>query len=601
LFVNSAIDVGQGVEGYGFGNFSRRDVELEFNWRNPGGQGGVFTTDDERLVFDLTADGTGDCPRAGTPGAIPAPPEVPTQAEYEEDALALQSLAANADCWVVNEIHPAGYKPFFGATMTDASAVVGVRGERANGLLWDVSLGYGPNGADYTIRDTINASLGPSSPTTFDPGETIQTDSNFNIDVVLPVDIEAFDSTLNVAAGFEWREESFETIAGDQASWSAGPLASQQASIGSHGFPGYSPDQAGKWERSNVALYLDLEADVTESLTLGLAGRFEDFEDFGSTANYKASFRYRFSEAISIRGAAGSGFRAPTPGMSNQTKLSTVFIQRELFQVGRIPPTNPVAVFYGGQPLEPENAENLSIGLTFQPLENLMLTADYFRIDVENGISLTGGIPITSEDRQELIDQGVPGATDFAFIEFYSNDVTAKTRGWDMVASYVVDWKEMGSTDFKLAFNDTRTDLSFDGMTGDRRGIIAEEHDLRYRGVVTISHSWNDLRLQLRASYYDGWAEADLPFGPPDPVCSDERPVPFGADGCYDDAWLIDVEAAYTFGGRLTVVVGADNVFDKYPDTHFLYPDFSNGRIYPDSSPFGFNGGFWYARLRAEL
>jgi iron complex outermembrane receptor protein len=169
------------------------------------------------------------------------------------------------------------------------------------------------------------------------------------------------------------------------------------------------------------------------------------------------------------------------------------------------------------------------------------------------------------------------------------------------VASYVADWQAMGITEFNLAFNDTQSEISLAGITGDRRGIINEEHDVRYRGILTISHSWRDLRLQLRASYYDGWAEADLPFGPPDPVCSDERPVPFGADGCYDDTWLFDIEAAYTFRERFTVVVGADNVFDEFPDTHFLYPDFSNGRIYPNSSPFGFNGGFWYLRLRAEF
>jgi iron complex outermembrane receptor protein len=600
LFVNAAVDVNESVELYGFGNFSERDVELEFNWRNPNRQFGIFTAGPERLVLDLTPDGTGNCPQAGTPNAIPAPPEFPTQAEYDADVLAVQSVAADPNCWVVNEVYPAGYKPFYGANITDASAVLGVRGESDSGLLWDVSFAYGSNGADYTLRDTINASLGPESPTTFNPGETIQADTNFNIDIVMPVDVTAFYSALNVAAGFEWREETFETVAGDQASWIPGPFFAQDTSIGANGFPGYSPDQAGKWDRSNIALYLDLEADLTEKFTLGLAGRYEDFEDFGSTSNYKVSLRYRFNDVFSLRGAASTGFKAPTPGLSNQTKLSTVGIQGELFQVGRIPPTNSVAVFYGGKPLESEDTENLSLGITIDPFDKLAITADYFRIDVENGISL-GGVPITDEDRQELIDQGVPGATDFAFIQFYGNDITAEIRGWDLVASYAVDWETAGRTDFSLAFNDTQSDIAIAGITGDRRGIIDEEYDVRYRGIFTVTHWWNDLRLQLRASYYDEWARADLPTGPPHPVCSDERPVPLGADACYSDTWLFDIEAAYTFRDRFTVAVGADNVFDEYPDTDFLYPDFSSGRIYPDSSPFGFNGGFWYVRLRAEF
>lgn len=601
LFVSSATDLGDAIELYGFGNFSERDADLEFFWRNPNEQGGVFTAGPERLVFDLTPDGSGGCPQPGTPDAIPAPPRFPTQAEYDADILALQSVASDPNCWVVNEVYPAGYKPFFGATITDFSAVIGSRGELDNGLLWDVSAGYGSNGADYRLRNSINTSLGLTSPTNFDPGETIQADTTFNIDLVLPVDLEVLDSALNVAAGFEWREESFETVAGGQASWNAGPLASQGASIGSHGFPGFSPAQAGEWDRSNIALYLDLEADLTESFTLALAGRFEDFEDFGSTNNYKVSFRYQFNEVFGIRGAGSTGFRAPTPGLSNQTKLSTVFIQGELFQVGRIPPTNPVAVFNGGKPLEPEDAENLSIGLTLRPLDNLTITADYFRIDVDNGISLTGGIPITPDVRQQLIDAAVPGATDFAFIEFFSNDITARTWGWDLVASYVVDWRESGRTEFSLAVNDTQSEISFDGDAANRRGIIEEEFDVRYRGIFTLSHSWRDVRLQLRASYYDDWARADLPTGPPHPVCSDERPVPFGADACYGDEWLFDIELAYTFGDAFTIVAGADNVFDEFPDTHFLFPDFSSGQVYPASSPFGFNGGFWYVRLRADF
>lgn len=600
LFLNAAFDLTTDAELYGFGNFSKREVELEFFWRNPNQRFGIYDDDFDRLVFDLTTDGSGNCPQAGSPNAIPLPPLPPTQAEYDADAAALAMLAANPDCWAVNELYPAGYKPFYGATMTDASAVAGFRGEFDSGLLWDLSLAYGTNGADYAIRDTINASLGPGSPTAMGPGETIQADTNFNVDVALPVVVSAFYSSLNVAAGFEWREESFEIRAGDDASWVDGPLAFQGALIGSDGFPGYSPDQAGKWDRSNIAFYLDLEADVTDALTLGLAGRYEDFEDFGSNSNYKVSFRYRFNDRFGIRGATSTGFKAPTPGLSYQTKLSTFFIQGELFQSGLIPPTNPVAVFYGGKPLEAEDTENLSIGLTFTPLDNLAITIDYFRIDVENGIS-TAGIPITPEDRQELIDQGVPGATDFDFINFHGNDVTATIEGWDLVASYTLDWDRVASTEFNLAFNDTRNDLTFAGDNFDRRGTIAEEFDVRFRGILTAIHLWNDLRVQFRASYYDEWAVADLDTGPPYPVCSDERPIPLGADACYGDAWLIDFEAAYTFRDRYTLVVGADNVFDEYPDTDALYPDFSNGGIYPNSSPFGFNGGFWYLRLRAEF
>ena len=601
FFVNSGIGIRENVEFYGFGNYSERDVELEFIWRNPNRPGGIYRSGGDRLVFDLTADGSGLCPQAGTPNAIPAPPIFLTQAEYDADVVALDALAADPDCWVVNEFYPSSYKPFFGAKITDASAVIGVRGELDNGLLYDVSASYGMNGLDYSIRDTINASLGPDSPTSFDPGETIQADTSFNVDVALPVDIEAFHSALNVAAGFEWREESYETVAGEEASWIAGPLSLQGASIGSHGFPGYSPDQSGKWERYNSALYLDLEADLTENFTLGLAGRYEDFEDFGSTSNYKVAFRYRFNDVFGIRGAASTGFRAPTPGLSNQTKLSTAIIDRQLQQAGLIPPTNPIAVFYGGKPLESEDAENLSLGLTIDPLDNLTITVDYFRIDVENSISRSPFFEITEEDRATLVALGVPGASDFFAIEFNGNDIVLETYGYDIVASYVVDWQTIGSTQFDLAFNDTQSSVVITGETVNRNAIIEDENDMRYRGTFSVSHYWNDLRLQLRASYYDGWVRAFYDDGPLQPVCSKERPIPPDSDACYGDAWLFDVEAAYTFGDRFTVVVGTDNVFDQYPELNALYPDFSFGQKYPNSSPFGFNGGFWYVRLTTEF
>lgn len=601
FFVNSAIGMAENVELYGFGNYSERKSELDFRWRNTNRQGGIYRRGGDRLVFDLTADGSGFCPQAGTPNAIPAPPTFLTQAEYDADVVALDGLAADPNCWVVNEFYPNGYKPFFGAKITDASVAIGVRGELDNGLLYDVSAWYGRNGLDYSIRDTINASLGPDSPTSFDPGETIQADTNFNVDVVLPVAIEAFHSALNVAAGFEWREESYETVAGEEASWIAGPLSLQGASIGSHGFPGYSRQQSGKWDRYNTALYLDLEADLTEKFTLGLAGRYEDFEDFGSTSNYKVAFRYRFNDVFGIRGAVSTGFRAPTPGQSNQTKLFTLIIEQQLQQVGLIPPTNPVAVFYGGKPLESEDAENLSLGLTIDPIDNLTITADYFRIEVENAISRSPFFEITEEDRATLIALGVPGASDFFAIEFNNNDIGYETYGYDIVASYVVDWQSIGSTEFDLAFNDTQSSAVSTGEIVNRNAIIEKENDMRYRGTFSVSHYWNNLSLQLRASYYDGWVTAFYDDGPLQPVCSDERPIPPDSDACYSDAWLFDVEAAYTFGDRFTVVVGADNVFDEYPELSALYPDFSQGSKFPNTSPFGFNGGFWYIRLSAEF
>ena len=236
----------------------------------------------------------------------------------------------------------------------------------------------------------------------------------------------------------------------------SGPLHPQGASIGSHGYPGNAPSQSGSWSRANWAGYLDLEADLTEKFLLGVAVRYEDFEDFGSTTNVKGSFRYRFNDIIAIRASASTGFRAPTPGQSNQTRLNTLLFANGLRQVGLIPPTNPVAQFYGGEALTPEESRNFSAGVTVQPSDNLIITADYFRIDVADRIGVGPDIFLTPEDIQDLIDQGVPGATDFAFIQFFGNESSVRTEGFDIVASYAVDWKSAGNTDVALAWNNTQ-------------------------------------------------------------------------------------------------------------------------------------------------
>ena len=150
----------------------------------------------------------------------------------------------------------------------------------------------------------------------------------------MPVDGLASD--LNIAFGGEWRDERFETIVGEKNSWVAGRFAFQNVdgsntysdgvtplpnlSIGAHGFAGFSPEQSGYWGRSNYAVYTDFEADITDSFTAGLAVRYEDFESFGDTTNFKVSGRYRLTDALAVRASYNTGFRAPTPGQEKRNK-----------------------------------------------------------------------------------------------------------------------------------------------------------------------------------------------------------------------------------------------------------------------------------------
>lgn len=601
FFANAAFDVGSNSEIYAFGNYATRNLRTEFFWRNPNSLTNIFTVGPDRLVFDLTADGSGNCPTAGTPGAIPHPNFFfPTQAEYDADLINLAALAADPDCWTVNEIYPAGYRPDYGAEIVDYSFFTGLRGEIASGFRYDFSASYGVNDISYQLSNTINASLGPSSPTSFRPGGNVQSEKNLNIDVAWPINIAVFYSPLTIAAGFEWREEQYETQAGDDASWTAGPLHLQGASIGSHGFPGFPPEQAGSWDRANTAVYLDLEADVTERLLLGFAVRFEEFDDFGSTTNIKGAFRYEFNDAFAVRASASTGFRAPTPGQSNVTRTRTEGFNGMLLQGGLIPPTNPIAEFFGGKALTPEESENLSFGFSLEPLDNLTITADYFRINVDDKIALGEQFALTSADIADLVALGVPGASDFVFVTFFGNSSRTETDGFDLVATYNIEWQSAGNTNVTLAWNQTNTEVKFTEVLS-RRSIIDLENRPADRGILTINHSIHDWRFQIRGSYYGGWVRGERGIEDAIPVCTDIRPNPPGTDECYGDEFVVDIETAYTFNDRFRLIVGADNVFDTFPEFEYDFPDRSFGLKYPRRSPIGYHGGYWYVRLRGEF
>ena len=608
FFASGAIEIGEDSELYAFGNFVDKDVEIEFFWRNPNALTNTYTQGRprNRAVFDVTPDGTGNCPQAGGPNGIPVPDQLaPTQAEVDANAAALAALAADPNCWTVNEIYPSGFRPDYGADITDFSTVIGFRGQRDSGFRYDFSAAYGESDVDFRISNTLNPSLGPESPTSFDPGANVQSETNLNADFAWPVDVGLFDSPLNIGAGLEWREESFQTVAGEEASWIVGPLALQGASVGSNGYPGFSPSNAGTWDRANWAAYLDFEADITEDFLFGIAIRHEDFEDFGTTTNFKTALRYRFNDVFAIRGSYNTGFRAPTPGQSNSTVTQTRGFNGQFIQGGRIPPANPVAVFFGGQPLEPEESKNSSVGFSLEPLDNLTITADFFHIDVEGRIGTSRNFGISPQDVADLVAAGIPGATDFFFINYFTNGTDTVTEGFDVVASYNVDWGNAGSSNISLAWNQTDTEVVWQEIPRRNFKIELEERPLN-RGILTINHNWRDFRFLLRASYYDEWADEDG-FGLPETAplnCADPSvgpPNPNGTDKCYGSSWMVDAEIAYTLRDRYTLIMGADNVFDEYPDEDLDYPGFAGGGRYPRQSPIGYNGGFWYLRLRAEF
>ena len=319
------------------------------------------------------------------------------------DPEKLQAVKNNPNLFNFQEMFPGGFTPRFGAFMWDSSVVVGIKGtalEEALGkpLTWDLSGSFGRNHADFFIFNTVNASLGPDTPTYFDPGDYIQTDYNLNFDVTYPLNDMVF-----LASGLEYRDEGFEIIEGERESHQIGPLAAQGFTAASNGFSGFSPVAAGKWHRYNIAAYLETEIRPIDPLLIALAVRGEQFEIFGSTLNYKAAVNYKVTETMRLRGSYSTGFRAPTPGQQNTFNITTEydFEKGDLVNKGTIPSTNPAVDVVTGKEdnsLNPEKSNNFTGGFTVDIL-GVNFTVDFFDIRLKERLSVSQHFALTDSQK----------------------------------------------------------------------------------------------------------------------------------------------------------------------------------------------------------
>lgn len=599
-FYNMAAELPSGSELYSFGNYSTRTSEGGFFFRAPGGgaaRNGVFRTGTRRLVADLNPHDAVDCP-----GTVPG-----LGADFSTVSAFVQST--RGACFLFNERFPGGFTPRFGADIADFSITGGLRGEMPNGLSWDLSVSSAESEVAFFMRDTINASLGPETPTSFKPRVYIQNETNVNLDTVYPLEVGALYSPLNLAAGLEWRTEEFETVAGDPDSYRVGPYADGRIagsfSVGSNGFQGLNPRNAGKWDRPNYAAYVDLEADLTADLAMGFALRYEDFyDDFGTTVNGKLSALWRASGDLALRATVSTGFRAPSPGQANVSVLSTTFSGLGgLREVGKVPPTNPVAQALGGEELKEETSIGFSVGLTYDFSAAARIRADFFRIEIDDRISPTGDIRITDQIALLLEQSGLAAGSEVTTINFLTNDFGTTTTGLDVSLNYAFA-AFGGNSELTLAWNWTRTELDdFSppftvsevlgtqleqvqtvSLLSMRRRTELEDMNPSHRFAASWNHAWGAWRLLARGSYFAGWD-----------ACR------FQSAGCGNlDSWggdfLVDAELSYDFAGGYTASAGVQNLFDTSPGA-VEEESLGQGNAQPESSPYDYNGGFMYLRV----
>lgn len=579
IVANTGIQLSANQELYSFGGYSEKRNELGFFYRPAENRGGLFTRGANHLILDTTGNGTGNCP------TIP-------RSVYPNAGSSLEVLrrvSANPNCFSFLEWFPGGYTPVFGGDIVDMSNVTGVRGELSNGTRYDVSINNGFSEVEFFIYNTTNPSMGPDSPTSFNPGIYTTIENTVNFDFVTPIDVGMY-APLNFAYGAEWRREIFKVGNEDEAAWKVGPYAVQGANVGSDGFPGFSPIAQGTWDRKNWAFYVDMELDVSERLLLGAAVRYEDFYNtFGDTTEGKVSARYRLTDTMNIRSTYSTGFRAPSPGQSNIVNISTGVDAGITINQGQIPPTNPIAVAFGGKPLTPENAENFSLGLAWE-VGGVDLTVDYYRIVMEDRILNSSNFDITPAIAEQLEASGITGARSITRFNYYTNDMDTTNTGVEVVASYTHDWGN-SRTQFNGSWAWTKQELdSFSpGLLNRANQLALTDQIPRNRGNFRANHTFGDWRLTMQANYYDKYLVV--------PVTADPT-----RDYWAQSEVIFSSEVAYSLNDNYTFIIGADNVFNTAPEK--IRPiDIGSGTSnkYLTSSGFSPNGRFLYGRVQVNF
>lgn len=494
----------------------------------------------------------------------------------------------------IPSVYPNGYLPLLNTHTEDLTL-----GGALKGILlgWksDLSLDFGSNEVKYNVKNTLNPSLGPTSPHDFYAGKMLYNQTVANADFNRDFEVGTA-GPLNVAFGAEARREGYKIGQGEPGSYIRGSFTT--LALGSRGFSGFRPDNEVDVHRTNVGAYLALEDKLTNALTLSGAVRQEHYSDFGNNTSGKVSFRYEVASFLSFRGSAESGFRAPALQQQYFTSTAILFINGVPFDTGTFPSISPMGRALGGEPLKPEKSKNYSLGAVFR-LSGLDLTVDAYEIDVKDRIvlseTLTGSATAApGTNARAIFDLLQPFGASAA--RFFLNGVDTKTRGVDVVATYRVPTQDWGSLNLTASgnvndFQVTKTPLTKQTILptpvtlfGRQAVYRFERGTPKYKASVQGDWSLDNWGATARVTYY---GDVFAP-GTTDDTLND---VHVGAHA------LVDLEARYKLPHNATLAVGANNLFDEYPNQIPKNLDTTGAGPWSSFSPFGFNGRFVYGRL----
>ena len=490
----------------------------------------------------------------------------------------------------LRSVYPNGYRPVSVGENLDVAGVVGLR-TRAGAWDVDASLNLGRNDFTYRLRNSLNASLGAASPTQFRVGDYQFDQGLFNLDASRTFDQGAANHTL--ALGAEFRRETYETGAGDPASYAAGPLTTRPTGAQAGG--GLTPQDVADLSRDVATLYANVSSDWGNAWTTDAGLRYEDYSDFGGELTGKLAARFAVSEAVALRGSASRNFRAPSLSQIGFEATSTGYdASGRLLQGRLLSVNNRIARGLGAEDLDPETALNLSLGVTVQLDDGFDASFDVFRIDVDDRVALSERITGAALTNFVQANFGVAGVQS---VNFFVNAADLRTQGAELVANWQGE-SAGGELRLNAAWSYAETEIQRLADTpAVLRTLVPGYRVIGVEESNTLTDAAPRTRAVLTANWErDGWSL----LGRATRHGSATRVFDFGGGfeprQTYGGEWQFDAEVAYAFSEAWTVAVGGQNVTDNYPDRSIDDIAYFGNLPYDVLSPIGSNGAFWYAR-----
>ncbi len=554
------------------------------------------------------------------------------------EAYSNASFRRPADNNNVRAIYPNGFLPFVATDSTNASLAAGLRG-RAGEWDWDLSQSFGGNKLKFFTENTLNATYGAASLTKFYNGRVDFAQAVTNLDLKRALET-AWSAPLNVAAGAEYRFDRYRVTAGQVEAYSNGgvrildgPAAGAVATVGAQGFGGIQPRDEVRTDRSSYSLYAEAESDLTERLRLSTAVRFEDYSDFGTTVNGKIAARLGLAAGFAARASASTGFHAPALQQQNfgstssrtDANTNTIILAR-LFPVG-----DPAARALGASALDAEESINLTGGFTFEQ-GGFTGTVDFYQIEVDDRILLSSQFTGAAVQAY-LTSQGIAGVEG---ARFFTNAGDTETRGVDVTARYRFETDSAGRFTFTVGYNHNDTKLTRVRPTPASvlaLGITTPLFDVTERIRVTrgqpkdnaqLTLGWNLGRFSFllrnvrygdyEAVAFTNLAAAQVALFPADSkfrtLPSETVGAPAGnvdVIGQFGAEVITDLDLGFALTDAVTVSVGANNLFDIYPqevirsNAQRLGADAGGVFRYSEFNPFPYSGAFYYTRLSVSF